>query len=128
MKKEVKIEIPEGYEIDKENSTFEKIVFKEVKCKYTKELIYPNFINSTSDYYLFFKLVETCKEWNRIDGFVADWSDSNQFKLSVECSNNELRIESWIFTSKPLYFKTKETAELFIETFKEEIEQVKHLI
>lgn len=26
--KEVKIEIPEGYEIDKENSTFEKIVFK----------------------------------------------------------------------------------------------------
>ena len=26
--KELKIEIPEGYEIDKENSTFEKIVFK----------------------------------------------------------------------------------------------------
>ena len=26
--KEVKIQIPEGYEIDKENSTFEKIVFK----------------------------------------------------------------------------------------------------
>lgn len=33
--KEVKIEIPEGYEIDKENSSFEKIVFKkkhEVNC------------------------------------------------------------------------------------------------
>lgn len=27
--KEIKIEVPEGYEIDKENSTFEKIVFKE---------------------------------------------------------------------------------------------------
>jgi hypothetical protein len=27
-KKEIKITIPEGYEIDKENSTFEKIVFK----------------------------------------------------------------------------------------------------
>ena len=26
--KELKIEIPDGYEIDKENSTFEKIVFK----------------------------------------------------------------------------------------------------
>ena len=26
--KEFKIEIPEGYEIDKEKSTFEKIVFK----------------------------------------------------------------------------------------------------
>lgn len=33
--KELKIEIPEGYEIDKENSSFEKIVFKkkaEVNC------------------------------------------------------------------------------------------------
>lgn len=29
--KEVKIEIPEGYEIDKENSSFEKIVFKKKK-------------------------------------------------------------------------------------------------
>ena len=28
MNKELKIDIPEGYEIDKENSTFEKIVFK----------------------------------------------------------------------------------------------------
>lgn len=28
MEKEIKIEIPEGYEIDKEKSTFEKIVFK----------------------------------------------------------------------------------------------------
>lgn len=29
--KELKIEVPEGYEIDKENSSFEKIVFKEKK-------------------------------------------------------------------------------------------------
>ncbi len=29
--KELKIQIPEGYEIDKENSTFEKIVFKKKK-------------------------------------------------------------------------------------------------
>lgn len=34
--KEVKIEVPEGYEIDKRNSTFEKIVFKKkvVKTEY----------------------------------------------------------------------------------------------
>lgn len=31
MKKELKIEIPNGYEIDRENSTFENIVFKEVE-------------------------------------------------------------------------------------------------
>ena len=47
-RKELKIEIPQGYEIDKEKSTFEKIVFKKVNslsklpktweeyCKYTK--------------------------------------------------------------------------------------------
>jgi hypothetical protein len=28
MEKEIKINVPEGYEIDKEKSTFEKIVFK----------------------------------------------------------------------------------------------------
>ena len=28
--KEMKIEVPQGYEIDKEKSTFEKIVFKKV--------------------------------------------------------------------------------------------------
>ena len=35
MNKELKIDIPEGYEIDKENSTFERIVFKK-KCTYPK--------------------------------------------------------------------------------------------
>lgn len=30
MRKELKIEIPKGYEIDKEKSTFEKIVFKKI--------------------------------------------------------------------------------------------------
>lgn len=33
MKKELKIDIPEGYEIDKEKSTFEKIVFKKKDAK-----------------------------------------------------------------------------------------------
>ena len=28
MEKEIKIQVPEGYEIDKEKSTFEKIIFK----------------------------------------------------------------------------------------------------
>lgn len=35
-KKEIKIEVPEGYEIDKENSTFEKIVFKKINDGYPK--------------------------------------------------------------------------------------------
>lgn len=31
MKKEIKIKVPEGYEIDKENSTFKCIKFKPIK-------------------------------------------------------------------------------------------------
>ena len=34
--KEFKIQIPEGYEIDKENSTFECIKFKSIKKNITK--------------------------------------------------------------------------------------------
>lgn len=34
--KKLKINIPEGYEIDKENSTFEEIVFKKVKNPFSK--------------------------------------------------------------------------------------------
>ena len=34
MNKEIKITAPEGYEIDKENSTFECIKFKEIENKY----------------------------------------------------------------------------------------------
>jgi hypothetical protein len=32
MEKEIKIQVPEGYEIDKEKSTFERIVFKKKKA------------------------------------------------------------------------------------------------
>lgn len=35
--KELKIQAPEGYEIDKENSTFEKIVFKKEERKLPKK-------------------------------------------------------------------------------------------
>lgn len=49
--KELKIEIPEGYEIDKENSSFEKIVFKkkvEVNCWEDLERIQGAFITEGS--------------------------------------------------------------------------------
>lgn len=45
--KEVKIEIPEGYEIDKENSTFEKIVFKPIVKRWRG-----NEMNTLKGYYI----------------------------------------------------------------------------
>ena len=35
--KVLKIEIPEGYEVDKDNSTFEKIIFKPTKSEFPKK-------------------------------------------------------------------------------------------
>lgn len=51
--KELKIQVPEGYEIDRENSTFEKIVFKKVddlpKSWEELEFIDGFFVSSLSD-------------------------------------------------------------------------------
>lgn len=49
--KEFKIEIPEGYEVDKENSTFEKIVFKKVKEKLTYGKIVNELFTGKKYYY-----------------------------------------------------------------------------
>ena len=49
--KELKIEIPEGYEVDKENSTFEKIVFKKVEEKLTYTKIINELFNGKKYYY-----------------------------------------------------------------------------
>jgi hypothetical protein len=49
--KELKIEIPKGYEIDKENSTFEKIVFKKVEEKLTYGKIVNELFTGKKYYY-----------------------------------------------------------------------------
>jgi hypothetical protein len=50
--KEFKIEIPEGYEVDKENSTFEKIIFKKVEEKLTYEKIAEKLFQYEKHYYI----------------------------------------------------------------------------
>ena len=48
--KEVKIQIPEGYEIDKENSTFERIKFKPIKKGITYRKICDNLFSREPAY------------------------------------------------------------------------------
>ena len=50
--KEFKIEIPKGYEVDKENSTFEKIVFKKIEEKLTYEKIAEKLFQYEKHYYI----------------------------------------------------------------------------
>lgn len=51
MNKELKIEIPQGYEIDEEKSTFKKIVFKKIKEKLTYEKIASKLFEYEDHYY-----------------------------------------------------------------------------
>ena len=50
--KELKIQAPEGYEIDKENSTFERIKFKPIKKDITYEDICNKILKSKINYYI----------------------------------------------------------------------------
>lgn len=63
--KELKIQVPEGYEIDKENSTFECIKFKPIK----KDITYEDVCNSIFEtgYY-----INNRSEIVRINDFIKD--------------------------------------------------------
>lgn len=98
MEKEVKIQVPEGYVIDKENSTFECIRFKKknnitfdtiLKC-YEKSQ--ENFLISSTSYthklklLAFNRLLYVAKYLN--DGWVPDFNDIEQEKSIIIISNN----------------------------------------
>ena len=75
--KKLKINIPEGYEIDKEKSTFEEIVFKKVEDSFSK-------------------LPKTWEEYcKQTEGYVSYfWSSPNSIiKLWFEGSYNEFMTE-----------------------------------
>lgn len=71
--KELKIQVPEGYEIDKENSTFECVKFKPIK----KDITYQDICNK-----LFIK--------NKIGFYITDSgiTDSNIINCYAEDKNN----------------------------------------
>ena len=70
--KELKIEVPQGYEIDKENSSFEKIVFKKKQEFKTWE--------------------DLCEAEKKIEGFFINTASGNVFRSSPtkarDCNRN----------------------------------------
>ena len=117
--KKLKINIPEGYEIDKENSTFEEIVFKKVEdpfaklpktweeyCKQTKDYVsyfwsnHDSIIKSGFDgYYNEFLTKKRLKQYVALgrllqlrDYWVGDWkNDSNNFVNVIYNLNGEIK-------------------------------------
>lgn len=127
--KELKIQVPEGYEIDKENSTFECIKFKEKVISYQdvlKELGEPSmttiFYNSVNHLYkieALNKLIFVAKYLN--NGWVPDFNsyESGKFFIGVECDKIYI---NHVYTrySHIIYFKSEELAQQAIKILGEE--------
>jgi hypothetical protein len=154
--KHLKISIPDGYEIDKAQSTFENIVFKPTVValpKTWKELnkIDGYFVHSGSSDVVSTtfsstgpcnKNVFATKEQAEAsialaqlsqlmqvynNGWVSDWTDS-AWKYVIYIVNNDININYFANNSHFLAFKTKELRDEFLENFEDLIIIAKPLL
>lgn len=148
--KELKIEIPSGHEIDKEKSTFEKIVFKKIEEKY------PNSVKDIEgrSYYIgacggiesltdstpnnmstkeraegvlaLIQLMELKDAYNEIDGN----KDFLKFEKRHIIYLDRLEVYDVVELKykQPLQFKKESTAKLFLEKHRDLIETAKEFI
>lgn len=151
--KEVKIEGPQGYEIDKEKSTFEKIVFKKVNplselpegweeyCEQTKNRTYYTYspyneshVNETAahGFYGEFSTKERAEQFIALgkllqlrDYWVGNWK-RNSDNIYIIFKN--VIIATVNNNDFPLSFPTREMAERFKECFKDLIKEAYPLV
>ena len=76
----------------------------------------------------FIQLVALRDKWNEIDKFEPDWEDSQVCKYCIQNIDNKVVSYDYYTMSRILAFKTKETRDLFLKTFKNLIEDAKDFI
>lgn len=154
--KSTKITPPEGREVDKEKSTFEEIVYKEIEKD-----PYPNSINDVErrNFYIslegkveksgvtinsdindvstkeraeaflaLMQLVELLDAYNKTDGVTIDWRDAKQKKHTVESRLNKITTAVSCTLQKVLAFGREETRDLFLKKHRDLIETAKELL
>ena len=154
--KELKIQVPQGYEIDKEKSTFENIVFKKVddlpKSWENLETINGFYVNSASDIVKVkgeayavednknvfptkeeaeacIALAQLCQLRGRYnDGWKPDWNNGKEYKYSIVINHGRPFVETYFNVQKVLSFKTEELRDKFLENFRDLIEIAKPLL
>lgn len=132
--KEFKIQVPEGYEIDKENSTFECIKFKKKKTISYSDISYKliedfgGISYSSSKHrdkiFAINKLLFVAKYLN--GGWVPNFNNSEQAKYFITVDRYGILQVNDVYSifSSLVYFKTKELAYQAIEILgKETIKQ-----
>lgn len=156
MEKELKIEVPQGYEIDRQKSTFEKIIFKKIAenpktweeyCVLTKGS--PSFFArcnavDTSHYtaeYNEFSTRERAEQFIALgkllqlrDYWVGGWRynapnfNDSVFAVFYSVTSNDAQITNISYANLPLTFPTKEMAQKFIECFEDLIKEAYPLV
>ena len=156
--KELKIEIPIGYEIDKEKSTFEKIIFKEINTKpksweeycnnFNGELFYFSNRNSIESVVTSDGMSYTAKDYlpskelakaflammqlmSLRQAWIDDWEPNWKDGTRIWCiisREYKLEIGSSYVTAMTLSFPTEEMAKEFMNCFKDLLEIAKPLI
>lgn len=130
MESEIRIKVPEGMEIDRENSTFECIKFKPKKVTYRdiqKKLLdrYTCYTYTTpaheSKCVTFRKLLEVADYLN--GDWKPDWDDTSQHKYLIVYNNRkkvfEINASYWVSVNG-VYFYSEENAKKAIEIIGEE--------
>lgn len=148
MEKELKIEVPQGYEIDRQKSTFEKIIFKKIPenpktweeyCSLMKgEKVYDTYydyviINDFSDAHNQFATKERAKQFIAIgkliqlrDYWVKGYSE---FRYALFGDKDGITLcDCSGFSAFSLTFPTKEMAKEFKYCFSELIKQAFPLV
>ena len=152
MEKTIKITPPEGYEVDKEKSTFNEIVFKKlepnlpmswealgvVKGYYISassdisHICYTNTIDNNRNVFptkeeakamrAMAQLCQLRDAWN--GGWKADWDDYTE-KYCIVLYRNVLHKNIYYNLHCSMAFKTRELRDKFMETFKDLLEEAK---
>ena len=136
----IKIEPKEGFEIDIENSDLKngKVILKEVKSKYPNEFEYDtkrygglSSLAVSEKYADKLNTLDTLlclrDEYNRIDGIIEGFilGEKNWF---IENFNGKLVLDVSAYSNKIMHFRKEETAKLFLNNFRKQLEQIKEFL
>ena len=119
METEIKIKVPEGMEIDKENSTFECIRFKPKKITYfdvTRHLSYTRAVYVAKEEHkskcdILRKLLEVADYLN--GNWKPNWSSTKQLKYFISYNHRDKTLDIFsrhYLDSGRIYFSSKENA------------------
>ena len=155
--KEMKIQVLEGYEIDRENSTFENIIFRKAERKLPKkwedlENVNGYYVDSWGDVRCYYgvntpdhtnknifptkeeaeaclALAQLCQLRDRYnEGWKPHWEDYNETKYCIEFCQGRIETIDRVNCHKILTFKTEDLRDKFLENFKDLIETAKPLL